>query len=230
VYSREIAEKRKSPVENGKPAAGTWTASFEEVDLMDIERPFRWPLPRWMRDLRIKEWQSFFVQNDHLCLHAVLSNLKYFRWAQVFLYDKDTKAELRFRKLIPFGGWRMPRTLSNAAIESRSWGFFFRIHDWLDADTLRVDLDIAPKGRRPSFTAHLKYNLAGLSPMAVSLLFSESRSMYAYKALSPVRGDIVFGGRRIFLDPAETTGLFGDYKGYYPPPDAAGLLHRLRNG
>ncbi|GHV70121.1 hypothetical protein AGMMS49928_16590 [Spirochaetia bacterium] len=221
MYSREIAERRSSPIEKGKPIAGTWTAAFEELDLLDIERPYRWPLSRWMRDLRIKEWQSFFVQDDRYYLQAVLSNLKHYRWAQVFLYDKETKEQLRFRKLLPFTGWRMPRSLANASVESRSLGFFFRIHNWLDADTIRVDLDIEPGRRRPSFTAHLEYDLgmSGLTPkampMAVSLLFDENRSMYAYKALSPVRGDMVFGGRHISLKPERTQGIFADFKGYY---------------
>jgi hypothetical protein len=42
--------------------------------------------------------------------------------------------------------------------------------------------------------------------------------MYAYKIMAPVRGDIVFGGRHITLDPAKTTGLFCDFKGFYPSP------------
>jgi hypothetical protein len=220
MYKREIAGERRTPVERGRPVAGTWTRAFEEVDLLDLERPFGWPLPRRLLDLRIKEWQSFFIQDERFYLQATLSNLKYYRWAQVFLYNKDTGEELRFRKLIPFGGWRMPRSLYNASVDSRSWGFFFRIHDWLDADTIRVDLDIEAVRRRPSFTAHLEYDLSGGSrrtvPLAVSLLFSESRSMYAYKTFAPVRGDLVFGGRHISLEPGRTRGVFADFKGYYP--------------
>jgi hypothetical protein len=55
-----------------------------------------------------------------------------------------------------------------------------------------------------------------ITPMAVSLLFSDRRNMYAYKVMAPVRGDMVFGGRHISFDPARTSGFFGDYKGFYP--------------
>jgi hypothetical protein len=160
------------------------------------------------------------VEDERFYFQAVLSNLKYFRWAQVFLYDKETEEKLRFRKLIPFGGWRMPRSLSNASIESRSWGFFFRVHNWLDADTIRVDLDIEAVRRRPSFTAHLEFDVAGgpvrALPLRVSLLFDENRSMYACKTFAPVRGDMVFGGRHYSLEPARTSGIFADVKGFYP--------------
>jgi hypothetical protein len=171
-----------------------------------------------MRDWRIKEWESFAVQDDRYYLDALVFYYKYFRGAQVILYDKTSKERMLYRKIIPFSGWRLPRGLANASIESRSYGFFFRIHDWLDANTIRVDLDIAATRKRPAFTAHLRYNLAknAVTPMAVNLLFSERLSMYAYKALTAVRGDMVFGGRHIPLDPEKTTGMFGDFKGFYP--------------
>jgi hypothetical protein len=218
MYTREIQPPRAAPIDKGKPLQGTWTRAFDEVDLLSIQRPFLVPLPKWMRDCRIKEWESFTLQDDHFYLDAVLSNMKYYRMAQVLLYDKETRDRLIFRKIIPFSGWRLPKELSNASIDSRSYGFFFRIHDWLDADTIKVDLDIEATHRRPSFTAHVEYDLDvnRTTPMAVNLLFSERRCMYAYKVFAAVRGDMVFGGRHISFDSERTSGIFCDFKGYYP--------------
>ncbi|MDR0411005.1 MAG: DUF2804 domain-containing protein [Treponema sp.] len=218
MYSREIQPPRASPIENGKPIAGTWKHSFEKVDLLDIRHPFGKPYPKVLKDSRIKEWQSFVVQDERFCLTALLSNIKCYRWAQVCLLDKEGKEKLWFRKILPFSGWKLPQTLSNAFIDSRSYGFFFRIHDWLDADTIKIDLDVEATQKRPSFTAHLEYeaNEEKLDPMVVNLLFSEERSMYAYKLLCPVRGDMVFGGKHISLNSAKTVGIFCDNKGYYP--------------
>jgi hypothetical protein len=218
MYTREIRENQPAPIEKGMPVQGTWTRAFDEVDLLGIQRPFFFPLPGWIRDSRIKEWESFMIQDDHFYLQAILSNMKLFRMAQIFLYDKETKEQLRFRKIIPLSGWRIPRSLYNASVDSRSYGFFFRIHDWLDADTIKLDLDIEATRRRPSFTAHAEYQIEGNTapPLVVNLLFSDRRCMYAYKMLSAVRGDMVFGGRHISLDPAKTSGIFCDFKGFYP--------------
>jgi hypothetical protein len=168
--------------------------------------------------LRIKEWQSFIIQDDNFLLSAIFSNVKYYCWAQVFIYDKDTHETLKFRKILPFNGWRMPQSLSNASIDSRFYGFFFRIHNWLDADIIKLDIDIEEKHYRPPFTAHLEYYVdrRKTKPIAVNLPFSEQRSMYAYKISAPVRGDMVLGGRHINFDPQKTTGVFGDFKGYFP--------------
>lgn len=218
MYTREIQAPRQSPIENGKPLQGTWMSAFHEVDLLDIGRPFSFPVPKWMREFRVKEWETFAVRDDRFFLEGIMANVKYYRWAQVYLYDIEKRAGTMFRKLIPLSAWRLPRDLHNSSVISRSYGFFFRIHNWLYADTIKIALDIEASRNRPAFTAHLEYDAARqqAAPMAVSLLFTERRSMYAYKVLSPVRGDMVFGGQHISLDPARTIGIFGDFKGYFP--------------
>jgi len=218
MYTREIQESRHTPVENGIPLQGTWIKAFKEVDLLGIYRPYPFPLPRALRDSRIKEWESFIIQDERFFLHARLCNLKYYRLASVLMYNKENKERLEFRKIIPGGGWKLPRFLYNAAVDSRSLGFFFRIHHWLDAESLNLELNIKPRRKRPAFTAHAVFDLSAVAatPMVVSLLFSERRNMYAYKTMTAVSGDLVSGGQRFNLNPAKTSGLFCDFKGYYP--------------
>ena len=64
MYVREIQPARSSLIEDGKPVQGTWTGAFDEVNLLDIRNPFQFPFPRFIRDSRIKEWESLFVQDD----------------------------------------------------------------------------------------------------------------------------------------------------------------------
>ena len=134
MYVREIQPPRATPVENGKPVQGTWTSAFDEVDLLDIRKPYRFPVPQMIRNSRIKEWQSFFIQDDRFVILALLCNYKIIRHASVVLYDRENREHLKYSKSIPGTGWRIPRSLKNASVDSRSWGFFIRIHDWLDAD------------------------------------------------------------------------------------------------
>jgi hypothetical protein len=218
VYTREIQAPRLSPVEYGMPIQGTWLRAFEEVDLLRVHKPYSVPLPRGIKNLRIKEWESFIIQDARFYIQARLSNFKYFRAAQVIMYNRETREQLEFRKTIPGGAWRLPRFLNNASVESRSWGFFFRIHSWLDAESIKLELNVKSSLKRTAFAAHATFDLAGgkTTPMAVSLLFSEHRNMYAYKALTAVDGDVVSGGKHIHFDASGTSGLFCDFKGYYP--------------
>ena len=218
MYTREIQAPRSNPVENGIPLQGTWIRAFEEVDLLSVHKPFPVPLPNGIKSLRIKEWESFCIQDDRFYLQAQFCNMKYYRSAMVVMYNLETKERLEFRKVIPGGGWHLPCSLNNASVDSRSWGFFFRIHSWLDTSSISLELNIKRTRKRPAFTAYATFDLAEgrTTPMAVSLLFSEHRNMYAYKAVAAVSGDIVSGGNRFHFDPSKTSGLFCDFKGYYP--------------
>lgn len=218
MYSREIAKERNKPVEKGIPLQGTWTEAFKEVNLPDVHKPYSIPLLRGIKNLRIKEWESFSIQDDRFYLFAKLSNLKYYRAALVIIYNMETKERLEFKKLIPGGGWRLPRRLHHDSAEGRSSEFFFRIHTWLDTKSIQLELDVKETYKGPAFTAQATFDFARgkTTPMAVSLLFSERRNMYAYKALTAVRGDLVSGGQHIQFDPAKTSGLFCDFKGYFP--------------
>ncbi|MDR1047808.1 MAG: DUF2804 domain-containing protein [Treponema sp.] len=218
MYTREFQESRPSPIDKGAPLFGTWTGAFQGVDLLDIQKPYRFPSPRWVRDLRIKEWETFIIQDERFLMEALFSNLKVYRMAQVLLYDKTSGEKLQFIKAIPFSGWQLPKGLANAAVDSHSWGFFFRIHDWLDADTIKLDLNIEASSKRPSFTAHAEFDVSAqkTGAMSVCLPFSGRRCMYAFKTLAAVRGDLVFGGEHYFLDPEKTSGIFADFKGFFP--------------
>jgi len=218
MYNREILAPRASPIENGKPLMGTWNKAFEKVDLLEINKPYRYPLPRWARDYRIKEWQCFTINNDCLMLEALFCNLKLYRMAQVLVYDKENGKKFIFRKIKPGTGWRLPYSLANASVDSHSSNFYFRIHTWLDADTVGLDINIEETSRRPSITGHLAYDLTNqaVTPITVSLGVAERRNIYAYKALAPVRGDIILDRRHFTLKQDACSGFFCDYKGFYP--------------
>lgn len=218
MYTREQRPSQNSPIEDGIPVLGTWTGPFGEVDLLTIRRPYRYPLPRSLRDSRVKEWESFIIQDDRFFFETVLANVKFFRTVQVFLYDRESKESLQYVKVIPFGGWKLPQSLRNSSVDSHSLRFFFRIHTWLDADTIRVDYDIEANKHRPAFTAHLMYDLdrKKVFPLVVNLGFSERRCLYSYKAMAAVRGDMVFKGKRISFNASRTSGFFFDFKGFYP--------------
>ena len=218
MYTREILAPRASPIEDGNPLIGTWNRAFEKVDLLEIRKPYRYPLPRWVKDYRIKEWQSFSAHDDSFLLEALFCNVKLYRMTQVVLYDKKNDEKFIFINIKPGTGWQLPCSLANSSVDSHSSRFYFRIHSWLDADTVKLDINIEASRRRPSLTVHLAYNVSicDVTPMVVSLGVADRRIIYAYKALAPIRGDMVFSGRHISIKQDTCSGFFCDYKGFYP--------------
>ncbi|MDR1506180.1 MAG: DUF2804 domain-containing protein [Treponema sp.] len=212
MYKREILEPALSPVKDGTFVEGTWNRAFRDVDLLGTHKPYSIPLPRWAREGRLKEWESFVVQNNRYHLDAFLANLKYFRIAQLVLYDKESGERFRFRKILPLSGWRLPRNLYNDSIDSRSQRFFFRIHNWLDAETIRIDIDVEARRKRPAFTCQLTFNAASVPQ--VTAWRRNDLPFYTYKIVSSVSGDMVWNGKHIVFRPEETSGFFRDNKGF----------------
>ncbi|MCL2271981.1 MAG: DUF2804 domain-containing protein [Treponema sp.] len=217
MYTRDILPPRTSPIEDGVPVFGTWDRPFDIVDLLEIRRPYKFPLPRWARDFRIKERQCFYIQDNHILMEANFCNFKLFRIAQILVYDKKSGEKHFFRMIKPGSGWNLPYSLENSSVSSNSRSFYFRIHDWLNINTIKLDLYIEAARRRPSLTVHLAFNTSQeTTPVAVSMSVTPSRNIYALKTLSPVRGDIVFGGKHFNLKWENCSGFFCDYKGFYP--------------
>ena len=218
MYTREILSPRASPIEDGDPVIGTWNRAFEKVDLQEIKKPYKFPLPGWAKGWRIKEWQCFNANNDYFFLDAIFCNVKLYRMAQVLVYDKVSGQKYLFRKIRPGTGWHLPISLANSSLDSRSSRFFFRIHNWLDADTIKLDINIEAKRKEPPLTIHFSYNIShhDVTPMATSLCLTERRIMYTFKALAPVGGDMVVDGKHIHMNQENTSGFFLDCKGFFP--------------
>ncbi|MCL2440382.1 MAG: DUF2804 domain-containing protein [Treponema sp.] len=218
MYTREFAPPASSPVENGDSIIGTWNKAFDRVNLQEIRRPFGYPFPRWLKDCRIKEWQSFSAHDDNYALEALFCNVKMYRMAHIILFDKKNEQRFIYKKIMPGTGWHLPESLANSSIDCHISRFYFRIHSWLDADAIKLDINIEGTRKQPSLTVHLAYNLNNqeTAPIAVSLALEKRCSMYAYKVLAPVRGDMVFAGNHINMKQDTCSGFFCDYKGFFP--------------
>jgi hypothetical protein len=218
MYTRRLLPQQDSPVENGKPLQGTWTTPFENTDLLAIKRPYRAPLPKWILNLRIKEWQTFTARNDDMRLEAVIADMKFFCCAEVTFWDNEKKEMMHVFRMLPFPAWKMPQSLRDSVVEHDGAGFSFRVHDFIDSRKAVLDINIASAIERPVFTASLEFDLdvSKTTPLAVNMLIAENRSMYVYKDFSAVEGSIVWGDRRFTLDKGTTGGLFQDVKGFIP--------------
>jgi hypothetical protein len=218
MYTRHLLPQRDSPVESGKPLQGTWTTPFENADLLAVKRPYRVPLPKWILNLRIKEWQTFTARNDDMWLEAVIADMKFFCCAAITFWDKKKKEKMHVFRTLPFSAWKMPQSLRDSVIVHDGAGFSFRIHDFIDLRKIILDINIASAIERPGFTANLEFDLdiSKTTPLTVNMLIAENRSMYVFKNFSEVEGTVVWGDRNMTLERGSAGGLFQDIKGFIP--------------
>ena len=70
-YTRDVFPAPKQLVSNGKFAFGTFNSAFEVVNPLDARSPLGLPLPRWVKHLRLKEWQAVQLGNADWFMLAV---------------------------------------------------------------------------------------------------------------------------------------------------------------
>lgn len=216
MYVREFSPPVSAPVSKGAPIYGTWDRAFDDINLIHLAKSF--PLPLFNAKNRLKEWQSFNASNEMWHISGLIMDLKRVRIAHCTLWDLENKRLLSYKKTLPYGSWRLPRSLSNSSITSKSLGFYLRIHNWLDADLIEIDIDIKGKKNREGFTGHLEFDFrqSGTRPFTTCQRLVNDSCMYSSKMYSQVKGDFVFNGRHITMQPQESGGIFCDYKAFLP--------------
>ena len=219
MYSREIQPPSGCPVQNGKPLQGTWTRPFERVNLRDTENPFSIPLPKWLTNFRIKEWQSFIIQNDELFFESLTANLKFFRFIEAAFFDKKNNEMKHYFDCFPFAFWELPESLDNSFVECKALGYSMSIHNCLNTSAINFSFEVNSIEDLPGLETEFELSFGPKKrlPLVTNLLFSEERSVYSYKNLGTVSGQLSVGEESCFiLDPESTLGIFRDCKGFFP--------------
>lgn len=221
MYSRELKVPLPTPVPNGRPERGTWTRHFEKVRLIDIARPFSVPVPERLVYLRVKEWQSFIVQNDEIFLDVLIANLKLFRFIQAVIYEKKTQKMKQYFDYFPFpiAFWDFPDSLSDSVFEFKTFGYSFIIRNKLDDSRVSFLFTVEDIDAEEEFRAEFDINFdpGARLPLVTNLLFSDKRCVYSYKNLGSVTGTIAMAGNADYkLRPQNTAGLFRESKGFFP--------------
>jgi hypothetical protein len=218
MYERQMLPQREEPFENGKPVQGTWTSPFANVDFSAIDKPYRIPLPAWILDYRLKEWQIFAARNDDIMLEAFIANLKFFCFAEIIFWDSYGGKKMNVFKMFPFSAWKMPKSLDDSVIEQADGGFSFRAHNSMASRRVTLDISIDSAIERPAFGAHLVFdtNIQKTTPMAVNMLMAENRPVYIFKNFAGVEGGVIWGDTKTALSGESASGLFEDCKGFIP--------------
>ncbi|MDR2467747.1 MAG: DUF2804 domain-containing protein [Spirochaetaceae bacterium] len=218
MYTRDIQPPVPYPVISGKPVQGTWTRPFERVNLMDIAHPFSFPLPKWAINFRIKEWQSFTVQNDEIFFDTLIANLKFFRFLEAVFLNKTTGETKYYFDYFPVAFWQLPDSLGDSFLEYKTLGYSLSVHNWLNESTIAFSFDINPLDDLTVMDAQFEINLDTRKrpPLVTNLLFTEDRSVYSYKNLGGARGTIVIGETEYTFAPESTLAFVRDCKGFFP--------------
>jgi hypothetical protein len=218
AYSRPITPAPRRLVENGRTNFGTFSSDFEEVNPLDASRVFGVPVPRFAKNMRLKEWQAYQLGNADCFLLAVLYNQKAGLLTQFIYYDRKKRSGVKYEKIVPAWKATMPSSLTDSRACYETGGYRIDYHNLLKQGMLYIDVAFRSHRGLPDLYGHFEANHAarGVRPLVVSLPIGENRGMYSHKCLMPMRGFLIAGDRSIEFRDDDSFAIIDAHKGYYP--------------
>lgn len=215
-YSREIKPTPTSLVTDGYFNTGTFNRPFKILNPLDAEC-YPVPLPRMIRNFRLKEWQAYELGNDDYFIFAVLYKAKSLGLAQFFVYDRQKKNKLLYEKIVPSFSIKLPSSLSGSSGHYKKNNFLIEYNNNIGQNHLQLLVKIHDK-HLPRIDAEFngEYNFNQREPNVAVLPFSKRRAMYSHKCLMPMSGKMLIDNHETVFPGKSSFMIIDHQKSYYP--------------
>lgn len=220
TYKRPLQPAPARLYENGKFQYASYDGPVPNPNLIDVEKPYKLPIPRLFKWMQLREWQAFQISNGTHFVMVAIYNAKKISLVQFIVYDIVNNKKYRYEKKVAPWSLRVPDGLygTEAIYQSKNFTLIAK-HD-LNKNLLELSASIKNMKGLPNVEAKFKaiHDTKRFEPMVVCMPFSEKRAMYSHKCLMPVSGSIQFGNDVIPFPEKLSQLIIDDHKGYYPYP------------
>jgi len=216
-YSRKISPTPEHLVSKGNFNFGTFSKPFDVLNPLDADC-FAIPVPKIVKNFRLKEWQAYEMGNNDYFIFTVLYKAKSIALAQFIIYDKINKKKYLYEKIIPTWFIKLPSSLSSSSGEYKDKNLFIQYNNSIIDGNLNIKIRVNGFKGLPDSEAEFNghYNFDEWKPIVVSMPFSKKRGMYSHKCLMPMTGNLLIGENKINFNKKESFMIIDDHKGYYP--------------
>lgn len=211
----DVRDDNDRLVDDGIVRFGRFSQPIEHVNLDEADAWPGLPIPRWLRRLRLKEWQAFQITHPRFFIIVALFDAKFASLVQMKLYDRKTGQNYKLEKQLLPGSFKTPRTMNNSVCVWQRKDEWVRFENYLSEGFIAVDIRVDATDTSPAVTARFHADASTTTPMIVSIPFAQNRGMYSHKALLPVTGRLQIGNEIIHVEPGTASLMTDDHKGYY---------------
>jgi Protein of unknown function (DUF2804) len=205
-------------VADGVFAFGRYGGPFRRANMLDVHRPFHYPIPRLVKNWRLKEWQAYQFGDERWFFFASLYNAKIASLVLFLAYDRERKKKYLIRRFLPGGMFRFTESLSGSDVYYR--GAHTHLDSICDYDAGAIQLTVMRGSRSPGRRFSGRFNFSCgtkvSAPNVVCLPLGLNRAMYSTKVLMPMEGEFSVGGESHRFEGPASMGILDDHKGYYP--------------
>jgi len=217
-YTRKVKNPPKRLVSNGMFEFGTYDAPFEIVNPLDAVKPLSLRLPKFLKNMRLKEWEAFQIGNKDFFILTAVYNSKGLGVVQFIVIDLKKEQKYIFQKFLPFWKMNVARSLMNTVTCSYGCDYSFHIHNNLKNDRIFFNFWSQGKNGNPDMSCRFEafHENETCKPIVICQPFDENRALYSHKALMPMSGKLTIGEDNYEFNKSDSFVIMDDHKGYYP--------------
>jgi hypothetical protein len=211
-----LQEPPERAVIEGVVQFGRFARPFRDLNLVDAACG----IPRLcgLRRLRLKEWVHIALVHDEWYLSLAIVDLGFLVTSWLHLFDRRTGEAFEHVRKRPPGTFRAPQNVWDHSGEIDTRGYRVSVHNHLDRQVHRFEIDVKQKGRLPAVagTLLLHEDPSRTQPLVAMLPLGPNRPMFTHKSACPASGVLALGGERVEFTPDRNVGLLDYHKAYYP--------------
>ncbi len=186
--------------------------------MLDVERPYLYPLPRFVKNLRLKEWRDFQFGDERWFFFTALYDAKIASLAMFHAWDRETKRRWSVQRIIPGSVFSFGETLSGSRIAYRGSRTFIELLCEFDKGFAQVAVLRNSRDPRKRFSGKFRfaYGEKTSASESVCLPLGMNRAMYSTKTFMPLEGEFSAEGQTHQIRGSAAMGILDDHKGFYP--------------
>jgi len=174
-------------------------------------------LPKILKRLRLKEWQSFAASDERWFIFIRLFDAKFLGTASLEIWDRREHRRYGFRKLLVGSPVAQGDSLypSGRRYKASHAGIELKV-DAASGEASALAFAIPKRG--PSLTCRLRFSMksGACAPYSACMPLGLSRAACFSRVLMPASGELVVGDERFVLNGSTAAGMFDDGKAFLP--------------
>ena len=214
-YKRTIKPPPEELCREGLCQMGNYSGKITDPDLRKTSAPLGYPLPRFLNNLRLKEWQAFQLSNREWFICLAVYNAKLLGIVVIMAYNKKENRVYRYERKVPPWQLHLPLGLDKSRCYYYSKNLNIDIFNNLKEDTIEMEFSAWNFTGLPAISGSIIARNTG-DPLVIVHPFDENRPLYSHKALMSGEGSLTIGEETCDFIPEESSVILDDHKGFYP--------------
>lgn len=202
-------------VVQGRCSMGTFNRGLKRVNLLEARRPLGFPVPGFIKNRRLKEWEAFQIANEEWFICLAVYDTKIAGVGFVFLYNKKRERLYSYQGQAFRRRIQVPAGLRGTVCRFSTPKLQIEIENRLEENRFSITFSAAADEGLPACRGHFTAEHV-TEPLVILQPFAENRPLYSHKALMPGEGTLVMGDTEFPFRRGATGLILDDHKGYYP--------------